>query len=197
MLSPLHPSKLCFEKKELDPGIKLVQQLLNEIGENPEREGLQRTPERFRKAFFEMTAGYGMSAEQVVGEGIFRSESSGPVFVKDIEFYSLCEHHLLPFMGKVSIAYFPRDKILGLSKLARIVDVYAKRLQVQERLTREVAESIFSLIDARAVIVVVEASHLCMSMRGVKKINSETQTRFQLGFDHLSQDEKEMVRSKL
>lgn len=197
MLSTIDSSRMSFSKKEVDPAVKLIEQLLSDIGENPAREGLSRTPERFKKAFLEMTSGYSTTAEEVVGEGIFKSESSGPVFVQDIEFFSLCEHHLLPFMGKVSIGYFPREKILGLSKLARIVDVFSKRLQVQERLTREIAESIFTLVDARAVIVTVEAAHMCMSMRGVKKINSSTQTQFDLGFDQLTPDEKEAVRRTL
>jgi GTP cyclohydrolase I len=161
------------------------------------REGLQKTPERFHKAFLELTSGYSTSVEEVIGEGIFRSESNGPIFVNEIEFFSLCEHHLLPFMGTVSIGYLPNEKILGLSKLARIVDVFAKRLQVQERLTREIAEAIFSSVDAKAVMVTVQASHLCMSMRGVKKINSQTRTIYQCGFEKLESEEKETLKKGL
>jgi GTP cyclohydrolase I len=173
---------------------KLVRNLLQEIGEDPAREGLQRTPERFHKAFLELTSGYALTVEDVVGEGVFDSESTGPIVVKEIEFFSLCEHHLLPFMGTVSIGYVPNEKILGLSKLARIVDVFSKRLQVQERLTREIADAIFSSVDAKAVMVSVEASHMCMSMRGVKKISSRTRTVYQLGFDKLDTEEKEILK---
>lgn len=152
--------------------------LFSHIGEDPEREGLKRTPERFAKALLELTKGYHLTGPQVIGEGIFDSESSGPVSVNDIEFFSLCEHHILPFWGKVSIAYLPSKKILGLSKLARVVDVFSKRLQVQERLTAEVGECIKEAIDPRAVLVSVEAQHMCMMMRGVGKVSSLTKTEF-------------------
>ena len=161
-----------------------------DIGEDPQREGLLRTPERFSKALQELTAGYKMTPEQVVGEGIFHSESAGLVCVKDIEFFSMCEHHMLPFWGKASIAYWPQKKILGLSKLARVLDVFARRLQVQERLTKEVAESLFKLIDAKAVAVVIEAQHMCMMMRGVGKQSSKTRTEFLIGADNLNDQEQ-------
>lgn len=167
----------------------LVYSLLNNIGENTSREGLLRTPERFEKAMAELTSGYKQDVTQVVGEGIFKAENSGLVCVREIEFFSLCEHHMLPFWGKASIAYYPNENILGLSKLARVVDVFAKRLQVQERLTREVAESIYNLVDARAVAVKIEAQHMCMMMRGVKKINSTTSTEFSVNLEKLTADE--------
>jgi GTP cyclohydrolase IA len=171
----------------------LARGIFLEIGEDPLREGLVRTPERFTKAMQDLTSGYSQTVESVVGEGIFESESSGLICVKDIEFYSLCEHHMLPFWGKASIAYLPNQKILGLSKLARILDVFAKRLQVQERLTKEVAESIFKLIDAKAVAVVIEAQHMCMMMRGVGKQSSFTSTEYSVGFENISEDEKDRM----
>lgn len=168
----------------------LARGLFLEIGENPKREGLLRTPERFYKAVQELTVGYSMTPESVVGEGIFESESSGFISVKDIEFYSLCEHHMLPFWGNASITYLPKNKILGLSKLARVLDVFAKRLQVQERLTKEVADAIFNLVDAKAVAVVIEAKHMCMMMRGVEKQSSSTKTECLVGGENLTIDEK-------
>ena len=173
-----------------DSSADLCRSLLKEMGEDPQREGLQKTPERYKKAIAELTSGYGMTAEDAVGEGIFNSESPGVIMVRDIEFYSLCEHHLLPFMGKVSVAYFPNDKILGLSKLARVVDVFAKRLQVQERLTRQVGDSIQQLVGARYVKVVVEASHMCIAMRGVKKHDSLTRTEYSCCSDELNAEER-------
>lgn len=168
-----------------------------EIGEDPNREGLQRTPARFMKAYRELTVGYQQTPAEVVGEGIFESESSGLVVVKGIEFYSLCEHHLLPFWGKASVAYLPKQKILGLSKLPRILDVFARRLQVQERLTKEFAEAVKSLIDARAVAVFIEAQHMCMMMRGVEKQQSVTKTEFVLGAESLETWEKERIFKQL
>lgn len=172
----------------LIPG--LARGIFLEIGEDPLREGLQRTPERFYKSIQDLTSGYKMTPEDVVGEGIFASESAGLVCVKDIEFYSLCEHHMLPFWGKASIAYWPQDKILGLSKLARILDIFARRLQVQERLTKEVAEAIFKLINAKSVAVVIEAQHMCMMMRGVEKQSSLTRTEFLVGASNLTDHEQ-------
>ncbi len=171
----------------------LVQIILKNIGEDPSREGLLRTPERFEKALAELTSGYKRDLVAVVGEGIFDAENAGLVAVREIEFFSLCEHHMLPFWGKASIAYYPDQHILGLSKLARVIDVFSKRLQVQERLTREVAESIFNLIDARAVVVKVEAQHMCMMMRGVKKMNSNTVTEFSVNLEKLTPDETQRL----
>jgi GTP cyclohydrolase I len=169
---------------------KLAENMLYSIGEDPHREGLIKTPERFAKAMRELTAGYHITAEEAVGEGIFSTESTGPVFVNQLEFFSLCEHHMLPFWGHASIGYIPNRKILGLSKLARVLEVYGRRLQVQERLTREIAESIFKLIDAKAVVVKVEAHHMCMMMRGVRKQDSMTRTEFHLGFENLTGEER-------
>jgi GTP cyclohydrolase I len=172
-------------KNPVDPFEELCAHALLGLGEDPSREGLQRTPHRFRKALKELTAGYQLTPQMAVGEGIFQSESTGPIFVKKIEFYSLCEHHMLPFWGEISIGYIPNDKILGLSKLARVVEVFARRLQVQERLTREVAVAIQELVGAKAVAVVCEASHMCMMMRGVKKQESLTRTEYNLGLEKL------------
>ncbi len=165
---------------------EIAQALFVQIGEDPNREGLQRTPERFAKAMDELTTGYAMTGMEAIGEGIFKSESNGPVSVRDIEFFSLCEHHMLPFWGKVSVAYLPGEKILGLSKIGRVVDVYAKRLQVQERLTAEIGRCIREAIRPKAVVVSIEAQHMCMMMRGVGKVESFTKTEFLWSDDNLN-----------
>ncbi|HEX5724437.1 MAG TPA: GTP cyclohydrolase I FolE [Longimicrobiaceae bacterium] len=154
----------------------LVREQLELIGENPEREGLARTPERVRKALDWLTQGYRLEVEEVVGDALFEEPHEEMILVRDIEMYSLCEHHLLPFFGKVHVAYVPDGKIVGLSKLPRIVEVYARRLQVQERLTEQVADAVQRLLRPRGVGVVIEAEHLCMMMRGVEKQNSRTIT---------------------
>ena len=154
----------------------LVQQQLRLIGEDPEREGLLRTPERVAKAMQFLTRGYGQRVEDVVGEGIFAEEHQNMIMVRDIELYSLCEHHLLPFFGRAHVAYIPDGKILGLSKVARIVDVFARRLQVQERLTDDIADAVMGTLKPAGVGVVIEAAHFCMMMRGVEKQNSRTVT---------------------
>ena len=154
----------------------LVQEQLALIGEDPSREGLLRTPERVAKAMQFLTRGYHQRVEDVVGEGIFAEEHRNMVMVRDIELYSLCEHHMLPFFGRAHVAYIPDGRIVGLSKLPRIVDVFARRLQVQERLTEEVAEAIDEVLAPLGVGVVIEAYHLCMMMRGVEKQNSRTIT---------------------
>lgn len=151
-------------------------EILKLIGENPEREGLLKTPERAAKALYAITTGYEQNANEIASKAIFEHEGSGMVIVRDIEFYSMCEHHVLPFFGKVCVGYLPKGKILGLSKLARIVDVYAKRLQVQERLTAQICNEISDLIPNDGVIVACEGSHLCMKMRGVEKQDSMTVT---------------------
>ena len=171
----------------------LARGIFLDIGEDPKREGLVKTPERFYKAIQDLTSGYSITPEQVVGEGIFDSESNGIICVEDIEFFSLCEHHMLPFWCKASIAYLPKNKILGLSKLARVLDVFAKRLQVQERLTKEVADSIFKLVDAKAVAVVIEAQHMCMMMRGVEKQSSQTRTEYLVGLENLNEIEQNRI----
>lgn len=154
----------------------LVRRQLELLGEDPDREGLVRTPERIAKSLGWLTRGYDMNVAEIVGEAVFEERQENMVMVRDIELYSLCEHHMLPFFGRAHIAYIPDGKIIGLSKLARIVDVFARRLQVQERLTEEIAEAICGILKPRGVGVVIEASHLCMMMRGVQKQNSTTIT---------------------
>ncbi|HWG52139.1 MAG TPA: GTP cyclohydrolase I FolE [Gemmatimonadaceae bacterium] len=153
-----------------------VRAILELIGENPEREGLLRTPQRVAASLSWLTRGYDQRVEDVVGDAVFEEEHTSMVMVRDIELYSLCEHHMLPFFGKAHIAYIPDNKIVGLSKLPRIVEVFARRLQVQERLTEQIAEAIQSVLEPRGVGVVIEAYHLCMMMRGVQKQNSQTVT---------------------
>jgi GTP cyclohydrolase IA len=148
--------------------------LLNEIGENPEREGLVKTPERAAKAMQFLTQGYRQDAEKVLKSAMFKEDYSEMLIVKDIELYSMCEHHMLPFFGKAHIAYIPNGYIVGLSKLPRVVDIFARRLQVQERLTIEIRDVIQKTLNPLGVAVVIEASHMCMMMRGVQKQNSST-----------------------
>ncbi|MFL5501383.1 MAG: GTP cyclohydrolase I FolE [Gemmatimonadaceae bacterium] len=155
---------------------ELVRRQLEMLGEDPKREGLQRTPARVASAMAFLTQGYSTSAKEVVGKGVFKEEHDNMIMVRDIELYSLCEHHMLPFFGKAHIAYIPNGKIVGLSKIPRIVDVYARRLQVQERLTEQIAEGLCSVLNPSGVGVVIEAYHLCMMMRGVEKQNSKTIT---------------------
>ena len=153
-----------------------VKQLLKSIGEDPEREGLKKTPERFTKAFQFLTKGYEQDPIAVINGAIFNEKYEEMILVKDIEIYSLCEHHLLPFFGKVHIAYIPNGKIVGLSKLARLADIFARRLQVQERMTEQIADTIVATLHPKGVAVVVEAKHMCMVMRGVQKQNSSMVT---------------------
>lgn len=159
----------------------LVKDLLKELGEDPYREGLRKTPERVAKAFGYLTSGYGKSVSGVLNEAIFTEPYDEMVVVKDIELYSLCEHHLLPFVGKAHIAYLPAGKIVGLSKLARLVEMFARRLQVQERLTTQIAEALQEALHPAGVAVVIEAHHFCMMMRGVEKQNSQAITSCMLG----------------
>ena len=153
-----------------------VREQISLLGEDPDREGLIKTPERVAKAMEFFTQGYAMSLGDVVGEALFQEEHENMVMVRDIELYSLCEHHLLPFFGKAHVAYIPHKRIVGLSKLPRIVDMFARRLQVQERLTEQVAKAIEEVLEPRGVGVVIEAYHMCMMMRGVEKQNSRTIT---------------------
>ena len=153
-----------------------VAAMLRQLDPEPEREGLLDTPRRVQKAFAAYTAGYAQHPKDVIGTGVFEAETDEMVLVKDIELYSLCEHHLAPFFGKAHVAYIPKDKIIGLSKIARVVDIYARRLQVQERLTMQIAEALEEVMRPKGVAVVIEASHLCMMMRGVQKQNSRTVT---------------------
>ncbi|HEY0016322.1 MAG TPA: GTP cyclohydrolase I FolE [Longimicrobium sp.] len=154
----------------------LVRRMLGELGENPARNGLLKTPERVEKSLRWLTRGYRLSVQDAVGDAVFDEDHHNMVLVKDIEMYSMCEHHLLPFFGKVHVAYIPNGKIVGLSKLPRIVEIFARRLQVQERLTEQVAQAIMDVLEPQGVGVVIEAAHLCMMMRGVEKQNSKTVT---------------------
>jgi GTP cyclohydrolase I len=159
----------------------LIRQLLVELGEDPAREGLVRTPHRVEKALKFLTSGYGADIDTVLNDALFTVDYSEMVIVKDIDFYSLCEHHLLPFFGKCHVAYIPQRHVIGLSKIPRLVDVFARRLQVQERMTNQIAETIRQKIDPLGVAVVCEGTHLCMSMRGVEKQNSFAVTSAMLG----------------
>ena len=159
----------------------LIRQLLADLGEDPTREGLLNTPKRVEKAYRFLTSGYAADVDQVLNNALFTVDYSEMVIVKDIDFYSLCEHHLLPFFGKCHVAYIPTTKVIGLSKIPRLVDVFARRLQVQERLTNQVADIIRDTINPLGVAVVMEATHLCMSMRGVEKQNSFAMTSAMLG----------------
>jgi GTP cyclohydrolase I len=161
---------------EAIPFQDLVREMLVRLGEEPGRPGLLKTPERVEKSLQWLTRGYEMSTEQVIGDAVFDEDHHNMVIVKDIEMYSLCEHHLLPFFGKVHVAYIPNGRIVGLSKVPRVVDVFARRLQVQERLTEQIAEALWSILSPRGVGVICEAYHLCMMMRGVEKQNSKTLT---------------------
>ena len=160
---------------------QLYHQLLDGIGEDPQREGLRDTPKRAAKAMTFLTRGYQQSLEDIVNGAVFESASDEMVVVKNIELYSLCEHHLLPFLGKCHIAYLPDGKVLGLSKFARIVDMFARRLQIQENLTHEIAKAVQDVTGAKGVGVIIEARHLCMMMRGVEKQNSSMTTSVMLG----------------
>ena len=165
-----------------EPSIKQhIHEILTALGEDPNREGLQETPKRFEKALLYLTKGYHENINDLVNGAVFESDMDEMVIVKNIELYSLCEHHLLPFLGKCHVAYLPNGKILGLSKIARIVDMFAKRLQVQENLTKQIAENILQITDAKGVGVIIEAKHLCMMMRGVEKQNSDMTTSMMLG----------------
>jgi GTP cyclohydrolase I len=159
----------------------IYRELLEAIGEDTERQGLLKTPIRAARAFEFLTQGYRQSVEDIVNDAIFDSEASEIVLVKDIELYSMCEHHLLPFIGRAHVAYIPNGKVIGLSKVARIVDLYARRLQIQENLTTQIAESLMDALHPNGVAVVVEAKHLCMMMRGVEKQNSIMKTSCLLG----------------
>ena len=159
----------------------LVRKMLLHLGEDPGREGLERTPQRVAKAMDFLTSGYRMSVADVVKDSLFSEDSDEMIVVKDIEFYSLCEHHMLPFVGRAHVGYLPKGQVIGLSKIARIIDVFARRLQLQERLTNQVATALMEVLKAKGVGVVMEASHFCMIMRGVQKQNSLTVTSAMLG----------------
>jgi GTP cyclohydrolase I len=166
----------------------LVQEMIARLGEDPSREGLRRTPERVEKAYQFLTKGYNEDPEQLLKSALFTVTYDEMVIVKDIEMFSLCEHHMLPFYGKVHVAYIPNGKVIGLSKLPRLIEIFARRLQVQERMTTQIAETLMKIVQPQGVGVVVEARHLCMMMRGVEKQHSATVTSAMLG---CFRDEKE------
>ena len=160
---------------------KLTKELLIELGEDPSREGLIKTPHRVSKSWKFLTGGYNKTIDQVVNDAIFSVENQDMIIVKDINYYSLCEHHLLPFMGKVHVGYIPDGKVLGLSKIPRIIDIYARRLQLQEQLTHQIAQGITEFLNPKGVGVVMEGQHMCMRMRGVQKQNASMQTSSMTG----------------
>jgi GTP cyclohydrolase I len=180
--APVTSGRLAFESLPRDDGGRqgeleaLVRRQLELLGEDPQRDGILKTPERVAKSLAWLTRGYDADVRDVVGDAVFEETHESMVMVRDIELYSMCEHHMLPFFGKAHIAYIPDGKIVGLSKLPRIVEIFARRLQVQERLTEQVAQAIHDVLQPRGVGVVVEAVHLCMMMRGVEKQNSKTIT---------------------
>jgi GTP cyclohydrolase I len=177
-----------------------MRDMLSKLGENPSREGLLRTPERYEKAMKFLTSGYETNLEDIVNRALFECKCDEMVVVKDIEFFSMCEHHLLPFFGKVHVAYLPKDKVIGLSKIPRIVNMFARRLQLQERMTQQIAEAVANVISPRGVGVLVEASHFCMMMRGVEKQHSSTVTSTMLGNFRSRKDTRDeflaLVRNK-
>lgn len=183
-------SPIVLEAAELiqDNGIDLekirenVLAMLEAFGEDPQRDGLQRTPDRVSRMYVELLAGYRTDPVKLVNEALFEVNYDEMVIVRDIEFYSLCEHHMLPFIGRAHVAYMPHGRVIGLSKIPRIVDMFARRLQVQERMTRQIADFLQAILDPRGVAVVVEAFHMCSMMRGVKKHNSSMTTSSMLGW---------------
>jgi GTP cyclohydrolase IA len=170
-----------LREKDLDRIADAYRELVQAIGEDVDREGLQRTPDRAARALEFLTQGYRQNLDEIINGAVFESSASEIILVKDIELYSLCEHHLLPFIGRAHVAYLPNGKVIGLSKVARIVDVFARRLQIQENLTTQIAESLMNCLQPSGVAVVVEAKHLCMMMRGVEKQNSVMKTSCLLG----------------
>ncbi len=170
-----------YDKETIDQIASHIKSIIHLLGEDSSREGLVRTPERAAKALYYATNGYRMNPTEIMQEAIFEYAGSKMVIVKDIEFYSSCEHHILPFFGRISIGYIPNGNMIGLSKLARVVDVYARRLQVQERFTAEVCREVYETLSAHGVIVACNAQHLCMKMRGVEKQDSSTTTIDYLG----------------
>ena len=164
----------------------LIREMLVQIGEDPEREGLRRTPARVAESMAFLTRGYTLNLEEIVNDAIYQTDANQMVIVKDIEIFSMCEHHMLPFYGKAHVGYIPRGKVIGVSKLARITDMFARRLQIQERLTHQVARTLMDRLEPEGVGVVIEAKHLCMMMRGVEKQNSSMVTSAMLGSFHNS-----------
>ncbi|ACX96934.1 GTP cyclohydrolase I FolE [Halothiobacillus neapolitanus] len=184
-MSPLHeddfPEPLDQSQTRIATIEAAVHQILDALGEDPNREGLQDTPKRVAKALLYLTHGLNKPLESAIGNALFASDNDEMVVVRNIEFYSLCEHHMLPIIGHVDIGYIPQGKVIGLSKLARIVDLYARRLQIQENMTQQIADAVRESTDARGVAVQVRAAHMCMAMRGVEKVNAETITSMMLG----------------
>ena len=166
---------------------ELIRELLKEMGEDPEREGLRKTPQRVAESYDFLTRGYRADPQAVINEAVFESHSNNMIIVRDIEIYSLCEHHMLPFFGRCHLGYIARERVLGVSKIARIVEAFARRLQIQERLTAQVARQVMDAVDAEGVGVVMECRHLCMMMRGVEKQNSIMTTSSVLGSFHNDQ----------
>jgi GTP cyclohydrolase IA len=193
----LNETKLELPKENI---AELVRKMIQLVGEDPNREGLRKTPERYEKALKFLTSGYQQNVDQILNGATFSVKYDEMVVVKDIEFFSLCEHHLLPFFGKAHVAYLPDKKVLGLSKVARLVNMFARRLQIQERMTSQIAEAISEKISPEGVGVIIEARHLCMQMRGVEKQHSEAVTSAMLGsFRHNKQTRDEflsLVRGK-
>jgi GTP cyclohydrolase I len=169
------------EKRAIDTMTDRFRDIITLLGEDVEREGLVKTPERAAKAFYFLTRGYRQDISELINEAVFTSDTDEMVIVRNIEMYSMCEHHMLPFIGKCNVAYLPNGKVLGLSKIARIVDFYARRLQIQEVLTKQIAECVQTAINGKGVGVVIEAQHMCMMMRGVEKQNSTMTTSCMLG----------------
>ena len=159
----------------------LTKQLLEEIGEDPSRQGLLKTPSRVSKAWSFFSRGYNQDLDEIINNAVFNEDATDMVVVRDVEFFSLCEHHLIPFFGRAHVAYLPNGKVIGLSKIPRIIDMFSRRLQVQERLTRQIAETVKEILDPIGVAVIMEGQHMCMQMRGVEKQNSLTTTSSMLG----------------
>ncbi len=175
------PNIVDFPEDKTNKLASHVLGILKELGEDPKREGLLRTPNRVAKAYFELTRGYNANLDAIINKAIFKENYNEMVVVKDIRFYSLCEHHMLPFFGKAHVAYIPKGKIVGLSKIPKIVEIFASRLQVQERLTQQIAELLKEKLQPMGVGVIMEARHLCMEMRGVESVDSPTVTSAMLG----------------
>ena len=195
MTTPSHKAQEAQLSRSLaDPIVPHAVAMIESLGEDPRRPGLTDTPRRFAKAMRYLTEGYEAEPRDVVGTGLFPAEGEGMVLVRDVEFHSLCEHHMLPFFGRVHVGYLPGDRIIGLSKIPRIVDLYARRLQVQERITEQVADALMQLLQPKGVLVLAEARHLCMAMRGVEKQHSATATRALRGvYAHDAQARQEIL----